>query len=354
MIRIDGAYGEGGGQVLRTALSLAALTGQAFELEHIRARRPDPGLHAQHLTAVRAVADLCAAELEGAHLGSRTLTFVPRSAPRPGQYRWDVGTAGSATLILQAVLWPLALANGPSSVELLGGTHVAWSPPAGYVRDVYLWTLEQAVGGPFAELKVERWGWYPRGGGRLDVRIRGETRLSSLRALERGALRQVSVLSAASNLPRHIVERQASRAEACLRKQGIVPQVEMAEPPSPGKGTVVFVLAQYEHTRAGFTAYGRIRKPAEEVAEEACRAFVRYHKRGQPVDQHLGDQLLLPMALAEGVTEYAVSMVTQHLLTNAWLIGQFLEAEVSISGKEHEPGVVAIRAHLDDDSLRDR
>ncbi len=343
MIRIDGAYGEGGGQVLRTALSLAALTGQAFELEHIRARRPDPGLHAQHLTAVHAVGDVCAAELEGAQLGSRKLTFAPQSPPRPGHYRWDVGTAGATTLVLQAVLWPLAVAGGPSSVEFVGGTHVAWSPPADYVRDVYLWTLEQAIGGRFAELEVETWGWYPVGGGRLGAQIRGGTDIPALRVLERGALRRVSVLSAASNLPSHIVERQASRAESCLRKQGIVPHVETSEPSSPGKGTVVFILAQYEHVRAGFTAYGRIRKPAEEVADEACRAFVRYQKRGQPVDQHLGDQLLLPMALANGTTEYAVSVVTQHLITNAWLISQFLEAKVSITGKEREPGLVVIQ-----------
>jgi len=343
LITVDGAYGEGGGQVLRTALSLAAITGQGFRLEHIRARRPDPGLHAQHLTAVHAVAELCDAELEGAELGSRTVTFLPRSLPRPGHYRWDVGTAGSTTLILQAVLWPLALADGPSSVELLGGTHVAWSPPADYVRDVYLWMLAQATGGVLAHLEVGCWGWFPLGGGQLSVQIYGGTEIASLRVLERGALRQVSVLSAASNLPGHIVERQALRAESCLRKQGIVPRVEVLESPSPGKGTVVFILAEYEHTRAGFTAYGRLRKPAEGVAEEACRAFVRYHRRGQPVDQHLGDQLLLPMALAHGTTEYAVSVVTQHLLTSAWLIGHFLTVEVSVSGKERNTGVVAIR-----------
>jgi RNA 3'-terminal phosphate cyclase (ATP) len=203
--------------------------------------------------------------------------------------------------------------------------------------------LEQAAGGPLAEMQVGGWGWYPSGGGALRAHIRGGADLFSLQVLERGPLRRVSVLSAASNLPRHIVERQALRAEACIRKQGIVPRVKVAEPPSTGKGTVVFILAQYEHVRAGFTAYGRIGKPAEQVAEEACRAFVRYHKRDQPMDQYLGDQLLVPMALAKGSTEYAVSAVTQHLLTNAWLIGQFLEAEVSVCGKEREPGIVRIQ-----------
>lgn len=344
MIRVDGSYGEGGGQVLRTALSLSAITGRAFELEHIRARRPNPGLQAQHLTAVHAVGDLCAAEFEGAELGSRTLTFAPRSPPRPGHYSWDVGTAGATTLVLQAVLWPLALADGSSSLELIGGTHVAWSPPADYVRDVYLWMLQQTRAEPIAELEAEIWGWYPVGGGRLRIHIPGRAEAPRLCVLERGALRRVSVRSAASNLPRHIIERQASQAETCLRKQGIVPNVVMSGPPSPGKGTLVFVLAEYQHVRAGFTAYGRIRKPAEEVADEACRAFVRYHRRGQPVDQHLGDQLLLPVSLARGATRYAVSMVTQHLITNAWLIKQFLGVEVSITGSEREPGLVVVEA----------
>jgi RNA 3'-terminal phosphate cyclase (ATP) len=150
------------------------------------------------------------------------------------------------------------------------------------------------------------------------------------------------VLSAASNLPAHIRQRQAGRAESLLRKRGIKPTVEVLDPPSPGRGTVVFVFAEYEHACAGFTSYGRIRKPAERVAEEACRAFARYHKRSCPVDVHLADQLLLPLSLANGPSQYAVSEVTQHLLTNAWLIQQFLDVRISVAGREREPGYVTI------------
>jgi RNA 3'-terminal phosphate cyclase (ATP) len=343
VIEIDGAHGEGGGQLLRTALSLAAVTGQGFHLEHLRARRPKPGLRPQHLAAVHAVAELCDAELDGAAVDSRTLSFVPRRAPRPGNYCWDVGTAGSTTLIFQAVLWPLALAGGRSRIELTGGTHVAWSPPVDYVREVYLRTLAAVTTATLVELDVEQWGWYPRGGGVLRAQIVGGAALDGLSLVERGSLREVSVLSAASNLPRQIIDRQAAQADFCLRKQGIVARIEKAVPPSPGKGTVVFVRAEYERARAGFTAYGRIGKPAEEVAEEACRAFARYHRHGQPVDEHLADQLLLPLALAHGASEYAVSGITQHLLTEAWLIGQFLPVEILISGEERRPGMVAIR-----------
>ncbi len=343
MIEIDGAYGEGGGQLLRTALSLAAVTGQGFHIEHLRARRPKPGLRPQHLAAVHAVAELCDAEVEGAVLNSRTLTFVPQCAPRTGSYRWDVGTAGATTLIFQTVLWPLALSGEPSFVELIGGTHVAWSPPVDYVREVYLRTLSAIASGAVAEVDAERWGWYPRGGGLLRGQIHGGAALDGLSLMERGSLREVSVLSAASNLPQHIVDRQAAQADFYLRKQGIVARIEKDAPLSPGQGTVVFVLAEYEHARAGFVAYGRIRRPAEEVAEEACRAFVRYHRHRQPVDEHLADQLLLPLALAQGASAYAVSGITQHLLTNAWLIGQFLPVEILISGKERKAGTVAIQ-----------
>ncbi len=346
VLTVDGGYGEGGGQLLRTALSLAAITGRAVRVEHIRARRPNPGLRPQHLTAVRAVAQVCAAKVEGAQLGSRDITFAPTSPPRAGSYHWSVGTAGAVSLIFQAVLWPLAMADGCSEVTLVGGTHVEWSPPIDYLQHVYLPTLNELLTSSqaIATIEVERWGWYPRGGGIIRARIEGNTHLRGLRLNGRGALREVKVLSAASNLPEHVRRRQAERADFVLRKRGIKAQVEAISPPSPGRGTMVFILAQYKGARAGFTAYGRLRKPAERVAEEACRAFFRYHKRARPVDAHLGDQLLLPLCLAEGDSEYAVEEVTQHLLTQAWVIRQFLQdVRIEIAGSEGQPGVVKIR-----------
>ncbi len=342
MIEVDGAYGAGGGQLLRTALSLSAITGKPFRVEKIRARRPNPGLRAQHLAAVRAVADVCRAEVEGARLDSRALVFAPTTSPHAGSYRWEVGTAGSVPLILQAVLWPLAMTGRRSEVELVGGTHVAWSPPADYVQKVYLWLLSAVAHGEIAEVDVERWGWYPRGGGVLRAVIPGQIELAGLDLLERGALRGVSVLSAASKLPGHIVERQAARAEQVVRKQGIKPLVSRVTPPSTGPGTMVFIMAEYEHVRAGFTSYGRIRKPAERVAEDACQSFLRSHRRGQPVDRHLADQLVLPLALTGARSRYAVSYLTQHLFTQAWLVRQFLEVQVAVEGTERERGTVRI------------
>ena len=343
MLEIDGSFGEGGGQLIRTALSLAAITGQAVRIVNIRARRSKPGLRPQHLTAVRAVAEMCAAQTRGADIDSRSLVFAPTAPVQPGDYRWDVGTAGATTLVFQTVLWPLALADAPSRITLVGGTHVDWSPPVDYLVRVYLSALSGLAENELARIEVREWGWYPRGGGVIEATICGRARLCGLDLLERGSLRGVSVLSAASNLPDHIAQRQAKRADFLLRKRGIVPRIEIAAPPSPGQGTVVFVLAEYAHVRAGFTSYGRIRKPAERVAEEACRSFASYHKRGKPVDAHLADQLLLPLALANQDARYAVASVTRHLLTNAWLIRQFLsDVHIGIDGKERESGTVTI------------
>lgn len=357
LLEIDGSFGEGGGQLVRTALSLSAITGRPFRLERIRAGRPEPGLRAQHLTAVRAAAQICGARVEGDQLGSRALTFVPVTLPQAGAYHWEVGTAGSVSLILQTVLLPLALMPGRSDITLIGGTHVAWSPPVDYVQQVYVPGLsgecalaegqgsqETDSAGPLAaHIDVESWGWYPRGGGRIRASIQGSFQPRGLHLMERGSLRSVTVLSAASNLPDHIPYRQAERADALLRKQGIKSRVKILMPSSPGQGTVVFLIAQYKRARAAFTAYGRLRKPAERVAEEACRAFARYHKRGQPVDEHLADQLLLAGALASEPSEYAVESVTQHLVTNAWVIREFVDdVRIEIDGEQRHPGVVRI------------
>jgi RNA 3'-terminal phosphate cyclase (ATP) len=193
-----------------------------------------------------------------------------------------------------------------------------------------------------ASLEIAHWGWYPRGGGVVRASISGRTCLHSLESMERGSLRAVSVRSIASNLPDHIRERQAQRSDFMLRKQGIKPRIEILSPPSQGQGTAVFVLAEYQRARAGFTAYGRIRKPAERVAEEACQAFTRYHKRQRPVDAHLADQLLLPLSFAVGNSQYAVESVTRHLLTNAWVVQKFLDVRIEVAGPEGQPGTVHI------------
>lgn len=348
MIVINGSYGEGGGQVVRTSLTLSALLGQPIRIENIRARRRKPGLQAQHLTGVRAIAEICDAELEGADLGSFTLTFKPRSSPRVGEYSFDVaearkgGSAGATSLVFQTLLLPLAFAAGQSRLTIRGGTHVAWSPPFHYLQHIYLPTLAHL--GLEVRAEIESWGWYPIGGGEMTAAIRGrkEGHLSGLDLVERGELKRLGGISATSNLPAHIGQRQKKQAGECLRKRGFDPQIEIVDAPSPGQGTAVFLMAEYEHAVAGFSSLGKRGKPAEKVAEEACREFMAYHHSGACLDQHLADQLILPLALASGPSAFTTCEITQHLLTNVWVVGQFLDVRFEIEGEEGQTGKVRV------------
>jgi RNA 3'-terminal phosphate cyclase (ATP) len=348
LLTIDGSYGEGGGQIVRTAVSLSAITGRSFRIHRIRAGRRDAGLRPQHLTAVRAVADVCAARMEGDAVGSRELIFEPTERPRAGEYVIDVqeaagtGSAGSATLIFQALLPPLALASGPSHLTLRGGTHVRWSPPFHYLAEVYLPTL--ARGGFAVDVELHRWGWYPAGGGEIRAHIAPSDALTSLTLEERGRLVSVSGVSAASNLPDHIIERQAERVVARLRVRHIKAEIALERPPAASAGTVLFLLARYEDAVAGFTGYGRVRYPAERVADDAVDPLDRYIGRRAAVDAHLADQLVVPLALAAGASTYTTSAVTRHLLTVAWLVPQFLPREITVEGAEGRPGRVTIAA----------
>jgi len=349
MIVIDGSYGEGGGQVLRTSLTLSALLSKPVRIENIRAKRRNPGLQAQHLTGVRAIAQICDAELEGADLGSQTLTFKPRSSPRAGEYRFDVaearkgGSAGATSLVFQTLLLPLAHASGQSRLTIRGGTHVAWSPSFHYLKHVYLPTLARM--GLEATAEIVKWGWYPIGGGEIIASIRGQQGhyLSGLDLVERGALKRLWGISATSNLPSHIGQRQKKRTEDYLRKRGFDPQIKIVYAPSPGQGTAVFLAAEYEHTIAGFSSLGARGKPAEKVAEEACREFLAYHQSGAGLDRHLADQMILPMALASGSSAFTTCGITQHLLTNIWVVERFLDVRFEIEGEEGEKGRVRKR-----------
>jgi len=353
MIVINGSYGEGGGQVLRTSLTLAALLGEPLRIENIRAQRRRPGLQAQHLTGVWAIAQICDAELEGADFGSLNLTFKPRSSPRAGEYSFDVaqarkgGSAGATSLVFQTLLLPLALAPGQSRLTIRGGTHVAWSPPFHYLTHVYLPTLARM--GLEARVEIEKWGWYPIGGGEITATINGHggSELYDLNLVERGELKRLWGMSATSNLPAHIGQRQKKRADGTLRKCGFNPQIEIVDAPSPGQGTVVFLVAQYEHAVAGFSSPGRRGKPAEKVAEEACREFTAHHQSGACLDRHLADQLILPLALAAGLSAFTTCEITQHLLTNVWVVEQFLDVRFEIEGEEGQRGKVRVLRQSD-------
>lgn len=346
-LEIDGSIGEGGGQVLRTALTLSVLTGRPVEIRNIRAGRPNPGLQPQHLTAVQAAAAICRAQVEGAALGSQTLRFAPQSAPAPGEYVFDVtevagrGSAGAVGLVFQTLFLPLALVPGESLVVLRGGTHVPWAPSVDYLQEVFLPTVARM--GLDAEIDLVAWGFYPVGGGEARVRIRGRPGpLSPLSLTERGSARKVRGRTVVSNLPAHIPQRMADRARNLLVRAGLKADLQPLVTRGAGPGAGIFLVVEYEHIRAGFSAYGRKGVPAEQVAEEACRELLAHHESGAPVDPHLADQLLLPMALAAGTSRFITSAITGHLLTNLTVIQAFLPIQVRVDGEVGQPGVVVL------------
>lgn len=338
MLTIDGSYGEGGGQILRTALALSAVLDRPVLIEKIRAGRRNPGLQAQHLAGVKALAEITRAEVEGATTGSISLRFVPTQIGH-GAYRWDVGTAGAISLVLQAILVPLAFAPGASHIAITGGTHVPWSPPFPYVEQVLLPTLQGM--GLRVLLRLGRWGFYPKGGGMVEGTIE-PSKLQPLTLTRRGSLTEIVGLSAAAGVPIGIAERQRERALARLISLGVPCRIETSSVQASSPGTVLFLLIRCEGGRAGFSSLGERGKPAERVSDEACDQLLAHLEREGVADPYLADQLLLPMALAPGSSSMTTTRVTEHLLTNRWVVEQFLPGRVRVEGGVGQPGRVTV------------
>ncbi len=338
MLTIDGSYGEGGGQILRTALALSAVLERPVLIEKIRARRRNPGLQAQHLASVRALTEITAAEVEGATVGSTSLRFVPTRIAH-GEYGWDVGTAGAISLVLQTILIPLALAPAASRFSITGGTHVPWSPPVPYINQVLLPALEGM--GLRASLTLKRWGFYPKGGGLVEGLVEPSA-LHPLTLSQRGRLVEMVGLSAVAGLSTRVAERQRDRALWRLKPLEMPCRIEICQVEARNPGTVLFLALQCEGGRAGFSGLGERGKPAERVADEVCDQVFAYLQGTGVADPHLADQLLLPMAIAAGFSSVATTVVTEHLLTNRWVIEQFLPGRTRVEGGLGGPGVVIV------------
>lgn len=340
MIEIDGSWGEGGGQVLRSALALSVLTGKAMRIENIRAGRKRPGLMAQHLQAVSAAAAVSGARVEDARLRSMGLIFEPHDIAS-GEYRFDIGTAGAVTLVLQTVLLPLAAGRGASRVTITGGTHVPWSPSYHYLERLWIPALRRQ--GVKAEISMSRAGFYPRGGGLIHAEIRASLPSAPLRLTEPGPLRSLRVLSAVANLDTSIAERQSRQARQRLAGCGVPITVEHLCLAAPSPGTMLMVEGDFAHSRCAYSALGARGKPAERVADEAVDTFLGFLASGAAVDEYFADQILLSLALTAGNSELRTAKVTRHLLTNAWVIGKFLNASIDIEGREGEAGLVRVK-----------
>jgi RNA 3'-terminal phosphate cyclase (ATP) len=340
MLELDGAHGEGGGQILRTSLALALLTGQPFHLVNIRAGRSKPGLQAQHLMSVRAAASIGSATVRGATLHSTDLVFEPGPIAA-GKYHFAIGTAGAVGLVLQTIYLPLALrVDAPSQITIEGGTHVMASPCFHFLDVTWRSYLQNL--GVQVNLKMRRPGFYPRGGGLVEAHVQPCVGIVGRVFNDRGPLTEITGFSAVAGLPQQIAERQARRAANRLKTTGLRVDIGL-EKWEGGPGTVLALVLATEPVPTMFFGLGARGKPAERVADEAVDQALAYLKEETAaVDPHSADQIVLPLALAKGSSSFGVSEVTSHLLTNVAVIRKFVERDVVCEGNLGERGVVRI------------
>lgn len=338
LVTIDGSEGEGGGQLLRTALTLSLVTGTPFRIERIRAGRGKPGLLRQHLTAVRAAAEIGRARLSGAELGSQDVTFEP-SEIRAGSYELAVGTAGSATLVFQTLLPALLSAREPSRLTVEGGTHNPYAPPFDFLEKTFLPVLR--LMGACVDVHLERHGFYPAGGGRITVGIDPCPALRPLSLLERGSMR-VRAHALVASLSESIGEREMSVVRERLGLDQALCRVETVDT-SVGPGNLLMIVAEGETITEVVTGFGIKGVSAEKVASDACDEADRYLRSDVPVGIHLADQLLVPMALA-GSGSFRTLRPTAHTLTNAGVVQKFLNVSIAIDAESSDVSRITVRS----------
>jgi RNA 3'-terminal phosphate cyclase (ATP) len=319
MLEIDGSFGESGGQILRTSLALSLLTGKPFRINNIRARRKNPGLQKQHLTAVQAAGEISGAEITGATIGSSEFEFKPSSV-KPGDYNFSINSAGSTTLIFQTILPALMLADAPSRISFEGGTHNPLAPPYDFLAKTFVPLINKM--GPQIELDFDRYGFYPAGGGSWSTKIQPAQKLEKFEYVTRGPILQVQCRIITSKLPEHIAVREL----AVLMQNGI-PQENfhmLRVDESDGPGNIVMIESASENVTEIFTGFGERGVKAEAVAEQALRQLELYKASDVFAGEFLADQLLLPMAIAGGGS-FTTMRLSGHSVTNMQTIQNFLD-----------------------------
>jgi RNA 3'-terminal phosphate cyclase (ATP) len=331
--------GEGGGQIVRTSLALAMCTGTAVTLHSIRAHRSNPGLRAQHLAAVKAAAAICAAQVAGATVASRVLSFQPGPI-RPGRYEIDVGTAGSTMLVFQTIFPPLSLCRAPSEILLRGGTHNPRAPTFEFVRDAYLPLLARL--GFNAHVTLERHGFFPKGGGIVRASIEALRHAGALELMERGSVRARAARVLLSQLPEHIAQREVAvlRERLDLPADSCVAETVAAH----GMGNALHVRIDCTQVTTVFAGFGMRGVPAEKVAGDVVHEVQRYLDANVAVDRYLADQILLPLALAAG-GRFSTLQPSAHTETNAAVIRKFLPLDYEASELEPARWSVTLRPH---------
>lgn len=339
MIEIDGSQGEGGGQIIRSSLSLSSVTGQPIRLSNIRAGRKKPGLLRQHLTAVKAAQEVCGSEVEGAELGSSCLTFQPQ-AVRSGDYEFRIGSAGSATLVAQTVLPALMLADGPSTLAVEGGTHNEWAPPFDFLQRCFLPQLAKA--GPRVEAELEAYGFYPAGGGRLRLQITPQKQLRGFHLLDAAGKWEPRVTAVVCGIPVTVGERECDTIRRKSNWSRSCFEVREVEHPI-GAGNVVMIELASPAVTEIFTGFGRVGVKGEHIARGVLRQ-ARAHMAAQvPVGEYLADQLVLPMGLAASqgqASSFRTGPLSMHSQTHLDVLKTFLDISVEVEEEAEESFVV--------------
>jgi RNA 3'-terminal phosphate cyclase (ATP) len=324
---------------LRTSLALALVTGKPFHLRNIRAGREKPGLQPQHLMCVQAAAEIGRAVVRGAHLKSKDLVFEPGDVA-PGDYYFKIGTAGATSLVLHTIYLPLALAKSASTVVIEGGTHVKASPCYHFLA--HTWSAYLRAIGIHIDLSLERTGFYPRGGGSITASIKPCSVIAPFQGISDQPITKATIQCGLAQLPAHISERMLAVAVQRMKELGLE-CATLTETWPGGPGCMLGIELPTRPAATMFFALGERGKRAEGVAHEAAEQVMR-HLDTQPVavDAHSADQLLLPLALADGPSRFRVAEVTSHLLTNAATIGHFVDRPITIDGEEGDAGVVTV------------
>ncbi|CAN5284112.1 RNA 3'-terminal phosphate cyclase [soil metagenome] len=332
MIELNGAIGEGGGQILRTALTLSMITGQPFRIINIRANRPKPGLMRQHLVAVQAAAEVCGADFGATAVGSQTLEFVPDQI-KGGKYRFAIGTAGSCTLVLQTLVAALLFADKPSVIHITGGTHNSMAPPAQFLQRAYARVL--AGMGATVEFQLTRFGFYPAGGGEMIATIQPCEALRPIDLMTRGERVAGYAESFVAGVPVSVAKRELECVGAAMgwdESQLLIRGLTSDQ----GPGNALLVTLEHQHVTEVICAFGEKAVTAESVAKKVIGEVRDYLASGAAVGEHLADQIMLPFALA-GAGKFTTSQVSKHAMTNAAVIQEFLPVEIGfeeVDGKK--------------------
>lgn len=343
MLVIDGGIGEGGGQILRTSLALSLVTGKEFTLKDIRSKRKKPGLRAQHLNAVKLSAEIGNARVEGAEFGSTKLVFSPQ-AIQAGNYSIEIGTAGATALVLQTAFLPLSLGNKSSRILISGGTHVPFAPTFDFLN--LHWNNFLTRIGIQLSIRLQNAGFYPRGGGQISANIQPVREVTNLTLTDRGSIKQIYGISAVANLDRTIAERQRNHIVRTLGHKFPLNDIRIIELPSKFKGTTICLVCEFEHSQCCYTSLGEPGKPAEVVAQEVCRKIENFLSSEAVIDEHLADQLLLPLSISRESSYFSTAIITDHLQTNADVIKLFTNADIDIVGNTGSPGAISIHPKI--------